>query len=80
MKVWTRLMGWIAGSAFSFVPALAAAEGAGGGYRGIAQMYFTLIMVILIYGIHDVFHNRKITLAAVVIIPVIVYGFLLPKT
>jgi hypothetical protein len=75
-----RLAGWLAGSAFSLVPAVALAEGAGGGYRGIAQMYFTLIMVILIYGIHDVFHNRKITLAAVVILPIIVYGFLLPKS
>ena len=79
-KVWNRLFGWIAGSGFALAPTLALAEGAGGGYRGIAQLYFTIIMVIVIYGIHDVFHNRKVTIASVVILPVIVYVFLLPKT
>lgn len=76
----SKAFGWVAGSGLGLAPTLALAEGAGGGYRGIAQMYFTLIMVIAIYGIHDIFHNKKVTMAAVVILPVIVYGFLLPKS
>ena len=50
-----------------------------GGYKGIAQIYFTFIGVILIYGVHDAFHNKKVTIGAAIVIPVILFGFLLPK-
>lgn len=80
MKQFVRqCAGWTFGSALAFAPVIALAEGAGGSYRGIAQMYYTLIAVVLIYGVHDIFHNKKVTLAALVVIPAILYGVLLPK-
>jgi hypothetical protein len=41
-----------------WLPTLAFAEGAGGTYRGIAQIYYTLIWVILCYGLYDVFGKK----------------------
>jgi len=79
-QVWTRILGWTTGSSIALAPAWAFAEGAGGGYRGIAQLYFTFILVILIYGVQDTFHNRKVTIASAVIMIGIVFGFLLPKS
>lgn len=79
-KVWTRMYGWMAGSILGLMPAFALAEGAGGGYRGIAQIYFTFILAILIYGIHDAFHSRKVTIASAVVLIAIVFVFILPKT
>ena len=43
-----------------WVPTFAFAEGAGGTYRGIAQIYFTLIWVILSYGLYDVFGKKAL--------------------
>jgi hypothetical protein len=74
-----RLVGIVTGLALAFAPALAWAEGAGGSYKGIAQIYYTFISVVLIYGVHDVFHNKKATIAAVIIVPVVMFGVLLPK-
>jgi hypothetical protein len=67
------------GLMISFAPVLAWAEGAGGSYKGIAQIYYTFITAVLIYGVHDVFHNKRVTIAAAIAIPVVMYGFLLPK-
>jgi hypothetical protein len=78
-QLWSRIFGWFSGSAIALAPALALAEGAGGGYKGIAQIYYTFITVVLIYGVHDVFHNKKVTIAAAVAIPIVMFGFLLPK-
>ena len=75
---WSRVMGWFLGSLSVLLPAAAFAE-EHGGYKGIAQIYFTFIGVILIYGIHDVFHNKKVTIGAAIVIPIILYGVLLPK-
>lgn len=36
-------------------PSLAFAEGAGGSYRGIASLYYTLMWGILCYGLYDTF-------------------------
>jgi hypothetical protein len=69
----------LAGLFFVLAPAAAWAEGAGGGYRGIAQIYYTFITAVLIYGVHDTFHNRNITIAGAVVIVVVMFGFLLPK-
>lgn len=74
-----RLLGWLSGPALALMPTLAWAEGAGGGYRGIASIYYTFITVVLIYGVHDVFKNRKITIAAAVVISFLMFGVLLPK-
>jgi hypothetical protein len=59
------------------MPTLALAEGAGGSYKGIAQIYFTFITVILMYGVYDVFGKKAMYVAA----PLIVVGMymLLPK-
>jgi len=35
---------------------------------------------VLIYGVHDTFHNRNITIAGAVMVVVALFGFLLPKT
>jgi hypothetical protein len=75
----TKLVGTVMGLALALAPALAWAEGAGGSYRGIAQIYYTFISVVLIYGVHDVFHNKKLTIAAVIIVPLVMFGVLLPK-
>ena len=77
---WGRMFGGIAGLMLGLTPGLALAEGAVAGYRGIAQIYFTFILAILIYGVHDAFHNRKITIASAVVLTAIVFVFLLPKT
>ncbi len=75
-----RLMGILVGLAPVLVPAAAWAEGAGGGYRGIAQIYYSFIAAVLIYGVHDTFKNRNVTIAGAVVIVVALFGFLLPKT
>jgi hypothetical protein len=41
-------------------PAFAFAEGAGGTYRGIASIYYTLIWAILCYGLNDVFGKKAL--------------------
>jgi len=45
-------------------PTLAFAEGAGGSYRGIASMYYTLIWVILSYGLYDTFGKTALYIGA----------------
>ncbi len=74
-----RLVGTVTGLALAFAPALAWAEGAGGSYRGIAEIYFTFITAVLIYGVHDIFHNRNITIVGAVVIIGVMFGVLLPK-
>jgi hypothetical protein len=57
-------------------PALASAEGAGGTYRGIASIYYTLMWVILSYGLYDTFGKTALYIGA----PVLALGiyFMLP--
>ncbi len=74
-----RFVGTVTGLALAFAPALAWAEGAGGSYKGIAQIYFTFITAVLIYGVHDTFHNRKITIVGSIVIIGLMFGVLLPK-
>ncbi len=74
-----RLLGTLTGLAVALAPAVALAEGAGGGYKGIAQIYFTFISAVLIYGVHDTFHNKNITMAGAVVILILMFGVLLPK-
>ena len=57
----------------TFWPTLAWAEGAGGTYRGIGTIYYTLIGAILIYGVNDAFGNKAMYIAA----PIIVIGLYL---
>lgn len=45
-------------------PTLAFAEGAGGSYRGIATMYYTLIWVVLCYGLYDTFGKTALYVGA----------------
>lgn len=73
-----RRLAWLSGIALVGTPTLALAEGAGGSYKGIAQIYFTLITVILMYGVYDVFGKKAMYVAA----PLIAIGMymLLPKT
>ena len=42
------------------LPQLAWAEGAGGGYKGIASLYYGIIAVILIYGVYDIFGKNVV--------------------
>lgn len=55
--------GLLAGLASS-LPALALAEGAGGSYRGIGSMYYTLIWVVLCYGLYDTFGKKAMLIGA----------------
>lgn len=59
----------------TFIPTLALAEGVGGGYRGIATMYYSLITVVLIFGVYDVF-GRKAMYIAGPLIAIAMYLFL----
>lgn len=43
-----------------WIPALAFAEGAGGSYRGIATMYYTLMWLVLCYGLYDTFGKKAL--------------------
>lgn len=54
-------------------PTLALAEGAGGSYRGIGSIYYTIIGAILIYGVHDTFGKK----ATYILAPLIVIGLYL---
>jgi hypothetical protein len=74
-----RVLATLTGVVLAAAPGLVWAEGTGGSYRGIAQIYYAFISFVLIYGVHDVFRNKKVTLAAAIVIPVVLYGFLLPK-
>jgi hypothetical protein len=55
--------GLVAGLVVS-LPALALAEGAGGSYRGIGSMYYTLIWVVLCYGLYDTFGKKAMIIGA----------------
>jgi hypothetical protein len=59
-----------------WLPTFAFAEGAGGTYRGIAQIYYTLIWVVLCYGLYDVFGKKAMYVGG----PILAIGiyFLLP--
>jgi len=57
----------------TFAPTLALAEGAGGTYRGIGTIYYTIIGAILIYGVNDAFGKKAMYVAA----PIIVIGLYL---
>ncbi len=58
-------------------PALAYAEGAGGSYRGIASLYYTLMWGILCYGLYDTFGKTALYVGAP-ILAVITYMMLPP--
>jgi hypothetical protein len=45
-------------------PAVAIAEGAGGTYRGIGSIYYTLIWVVLCYGLYDTFGKTVMYIGA----------------
>jgi hypothetical protein len=58
-------------------PSIALAVEHSAGYRGIGQLYFTLMGAILIYGVYDSFGKKAMYVAA----PIIVIGLylLLPE-
>jgi hypothetical protein len=68
-----RILSIIFGFALTLSPAVALAEGVNGYSRGNAILYFSAIAVVLIYGIHDVFHKKWLTWASAVVIPVALY-------
>jgi hypothetical protein len=51
----------------TFWPTLAMAEEAGGTYRGIGSIYYTIIGVILIYGVYDSFGKKAMYIAGPII-------------
>jgi hypothetical protein len=58
-------------------PALAFAEGAGGSYRGIASLYYTLMWGILCYGLYDTFGKMALYVGGP-ILAVVLYLILPP--
>ncbi len=71
-----RMFLLFSGLVLGLMPQLALANEPGGGYEGIASIYFTFIGLILIYGVHDIFGK---TVGRISIIPIagILY-YLLP--
>lgn len=61
---------------FWAVPQLAWAEGAGGSYKGIASIYYSIIAAILIYGVYDVFGTKVVRFVGPII--AIAMYFLIP--
>jgi len=61
----------------SLVPTLVHAQEVQSYSRGNAFIYFMAIAGVLVFGIHDVFHNKKATWAAAILIPTVLY-LLLP--
>lgn len=59
-----------------WAPSLAWAEGAGGTYRGIASIYYTLMWVVLCYGLYDTFGKKALYIVG----PILAIGiyFILP--
>jgi hypothetical protein len=75
----TRYLRTLAVPAMSLFPSIASAEEAVNAYsRGNAIIYYSAIAAVLIYGLHDTFRERRITLTALVAIPAAFY-FLLPS-
>jgi hypothetical protein len=58
-------------------PTFAFAEGAGGTYRGIASLYYTLMWAILSYGLYDTFGKTALYIGAP-ILAVVTYLMLPP--
>lgn len=67
-----QLSSWLSGLAFTLTPAAAYAEGVGYS-RGNAILYFFAIGVVLIFGIHDIFHKRWLTWTSAIVIPIVLY-------
>ncbi|MGH7254867.1 MAG: hypothetical protein ACREI3_03730 [Nitrospirales bacterium] len=68
-----RLVAACMGILLAFAPVAVLAEGVGGYSRGNAFMYFAAIGAVLIYGIHDIFRNRWVTIVSAIIIPTALY-------
>jgi len=68
-----KLMGSLVSTILMLTPALAWAEEVTAYRRGNAFMFFFVIGAVLIYGIHDVFHKRGVTLGSAIVIPLSLY-------
>jgi hypothetical protein len=68
-----RILSLLFGFALTLLPAVAWAEGVSGYSRGNATLYFSAIAVVLIYGIHDIFHKRWLTWSSAVVIVTFLY-------
>ncbi len=67
-----QLFCWLSGLVLTLTPAVALAEGVGYS-RGNAILYFFAIAVVLIFGIHDIFHKRWLTWTSAIVIPIVLY-------
>ena len=65
-----KIVGVLAGLMLWLAPSLALAEAAGGGYRGIAQIYYTFIAAVLIYGVYDTFGKKVMYVVGPIIVGV----------
>lgn len=55
-----RISQFFCGFLMIVLPQLAWAEEVGGGYKGIASLYYGIIAVILIYGVYDIFGKNVV--------------------
>ena len=69
-----RLMAALTGFVSASLPAHVLASEAHGGYQGIAAMYYTLIAVVLIYGVYDTFGKKAMYIGAPIIV-ILAYVF-----
>jgi hypothetical protein len=67
MRLWIVLVAW--------APSLAFAEEIHEGYRGIATIYYTVMWVILCYGLYDAFGKKAFYVGAP-LVGVILYALL----
>lgn len=63
-----RLMAALAGFLSASVPTWALATEPSSGYQGIASMYYTLIAIVLIYGVYDTFGKKAMYIGAPIIV------------
>lgn len=63
-----RLIATFIGLLSASVPSWALATEPSSGYQGIASMYYTLIAVVLIYGVYDTFGKKAMYIGAPIIV------------
>jgi len=74
-----RFVAVLWGLLLSIAPSVAWAEESHGYSRGNAVVYYAVIATILIYGIHDTFHNKALSWGAAVVVPISFYLMLPAK-
>lgn len=68
-----RLFLFFSGLVLGFMPQLSVAIEPGGGYEGIAGMYYAFIIIILAYGVKDIFGKKWMLISLLPMVAVAYY-------